>query len=83
MSDVRGGEVIRLVRSELVADEGLVERLEVLLEFARSGELRSFSAAGLFANGDLLTSTGPSDDPFGDIGAVEILRQRLVEAQCG
>lgn len=60
-------------------DRGLVERLEGLVKLARSGDLQSFFGAGTFSNGDTLTSVGPTDTLYSDIGALEILKARLLE----
>ena len=67
---------------ELEVDQGLVERIESVLELAKSGDLQSFSAVGCLSNGDMLTSHGPTPDPWSDIGGLEILKQRLIERDC-
>lgn len=63
-------------------DHGLVQRIEGILEMARSAELQSFSAVGMLENGDMMTSYGPTPDPWGDIAGLEILKQRLIERDC-
>jgi len=68
------------VTSEI--DQGLVQRIEGILEMARTGELKSFSAVGMMDNGDMMTSSGPTPDPWSDIGGLEILKHRLIERDC-
>ena len=59
-------------------DEGLVDRLEKMLDLAQTGQLQSLVAVGALINGEMLTSTGPSPDLWADIGALEIVKSRLI-----
>tara|TARA_R110000796_G_scaffold9452_4_gene32189 strand:- start:910 stop:1152 length:243 start_codon:yes stop_codon:yes gene_type:complete len=73
-------KILKLVQPRSTdIDTGLVQRIEGILEMARSGELQSFSAVGVLNNGDMMTSAGPTPDPWSDIGGLEILKQRLIE----
>lgn len=67
---------------EMEVDKGLVERIEGILEMAKSGELQSFSAVGCLSDGSMMTSYGPTPDPWSDIGGLEILKSRLIERDC-
>lgn len=60
-------------------DPDFVKRMERLLELAKSGELQSFHGAGTYRNGDILTASGPSENIWSDIGALEILKARILE----
>lgn len=60
-------------------DPSFVKRMERLLELAKSGELQSFHGAGTFRNGDVLTSSGPSENIWCDVGALELLKARILE----
>lgn len=61
-------------------DPGLVERLESLVDLARSGELKSFYGFGHMSDGGLLTTRGPSDDHWRDMAALEQLKYRMQQS---
>mgnify|MGYP003627824387 CR=1 FL=1 len=59
-------------------DDELIDRLERVLEMARSGEMHTFHGAGLLAGGDVLTTTGPFKDIAAEIGAIEMIKMRML-----
>lgn len=63
-------------------DQELVDRLEDLLEMARTGDLQSFWGAGSTANGDMVTTCGPTPNIWTDLGGVELLKKRMLEEYC-
>lgn len=74
MSDAK----ISVISSVRKPDPELVGRLESILEQAKSGELQSFFGAGTMINGDVLTTRGPSNNLFSDLGAIELLKSRMI-----
>ena len=80
MRKLSGSEVLDLLSVRPEPDAELVDRLEDILALARSGDLRSFWCVGGLVGGDTMTSTGPSDDIWRDIGAIEALKFRMIGA---
>lgn len=73
-------KVVKIVtEADRFVDTDLVARVETLLEQVKAGELLSLSFVGIMTDKSIMTSSGPTPDMFSTIGALELLKFRLLE----
>lgn len=61
--------------------QDVVERLEYLIECARSGELQGFVLVGLTADNMVITATTKNGDQAKLIGGIERVKFRMLSAE--
>jgi hypothetical protein len=72
---------LKLIPIQPPVREDLVEKLERILERARSGEIIGISMVSTARTGNVVTSWTESGDLFRDIGALELLKHEMLAAK--